>query len=81
MLDIHLLVALVTLTNRLFGGLVRIVATFAGHSRVHGKAFKPFALERTVTTRAVPPSEDFGLGAKNMAGVAVHGHAIEIDVR
>lgn len=80
-LDIHLLMALVTLTNRLFGGLVRIVATFAGHSRVHGKAFQPFALEWTMATRAMPPSEHFGLGAKNMARVAVHRRAIEVDVR
>jgi hypothetical protein len=79
-LDIHLLVALITLTNRFFGWLVRVVATLTGHGGVHGKAFDPFALEGPVATRAVPSSEHLGLRAEDMASVAIHWHAIEIDV-
>jgi len=80
-LDIHFLVALVAITNRLFAWFVRIVATLARHRRVHGKPLDSFGgLERPVTTRAVPSAEDLGLRAVDMARVAIHGHAIEVDV-
>jgi len=79
-LDIHLLVAFVALTNRLFGRLVRIVAALAWHRGMHGKPLDPFGLERPMATRAVPSSEHLGLRAENVARVAIHGHTIEVDV-
>jgi hypothetical protein len=38
-------------------------------------------LERPVAARAVPASKDIGLRLEYMARVAIHRHAIEIDVR
>ena len=82
MLDLHRLVAFVALTDCFFARFVWIVATLAWHRGVHGKPWNPFGrLEGSVATRAVPSSEHFGLGAENMARVAIHGHAIEVDVR
>lgn len=81
MLHIHSLVALVAITNRLFAWFVWIVATLARHRRVHGKPLDSFGgLEGPVATRAVPSAEDLGLRAVDMARVAIHGHAIEVDV-
>lgn len=81
MLDLHRLVALVAFTNRLFGWLVRVVATLTWHGRVHGKPLDPLGgLEGSVAARAVPPSKHIRLRAENMARVAIHGHAIEVDM-
>jgi hypothetical protein len=80
-LDIHLLVALVAFTNRLFARFVRVVAALAWHGGVHGKALDPLGgLEGAMAARAVPLSEHFGLRAEDMARVAIHRHAIEVDV-
>jgi hypothetical protein len=79
-LDIDLLVTLVALKNRLFRWLVRVMASLAGHGVVHGEPHAPFGLERSMATRAVPASKHVGLQAENVARVAIHGHASEVDV-
>jgi hypothetical protein len=80
--QIHLLVALVALTNRLRDGFVRVVAGLARDSGMHRQATEARSgLEGTVASRAVPSAEDLGLLAEDVAGVAVHRRPIEVDVR
>jgi hypothetical protein len=80
-LDLHRLVALVAFKNGLFGGLVRIVAILAWHGPVHGEPLDPLdGFEGTVAARAMPPPEHIRLQAEDMARVAIHGLAIEVDV-
>jgi hypothetical protein len=79
-LDVHLLVTLVALKNRLFRWFVRVMTSLAWHGVVHGEPNAPFGLERSMATRTVPASKHVGLQAEDMARVAIHGHAAEIDV-
>lgn len=80
-LNVHLLVAFVALQNRFHDWLVRVVARFAGQRCVHREPGIALRLERSVAARAVPTPKDVGLRLEDMAGVAIHWHAIEIDVR
>jgi len=79
--DVHLVVALVAFPNGFHGWFVRVVAGLAGKRRVRREPGTAFRLERPVAARAVPTPKDVGLRLEDMASVAIHGHAIEIDVR
>ena len=82
MLDFHRLMALVTFANGLFGRLVRIVATLARHGSVHGQPLNPLdGFEGSMAARAMPPPKHLRLRTEDVARVAIHGHAIEVDVR
>jgi hypothetical protein len=74
--------ALVALANGLFGGFVRIVATLARHGGVHGKPSNPLGgFEGSMAARTMPPPKHLRLRTKDVACVAIHRHAIEVDVR
>jgi hypothetical protein len=79
-LDVHLLVAVVAVSSDLIAWFVRVVTIFAGDRVVHGKPCHTFGFERPVAARAVPLSEHLGFRAEDVAGVAIHRHAIEIDM-
>lgn len=78
---VHLLVAFAAVTHRLSSGLVRVVAGLAGHGVVHGKTLKTRdVLEGAVAAGTMPTAEHLRLIAEDVAGVAIHRGAIEVDV-
>ena len=78
---VHLLVALAAVTHRLGSRLVWVVAGLAGHGVVHGKTLETGGvLEGTVAAGAMPTAEHLRLIAEDVAGVAIHRGAIEVDV-
>ena len=80
-LQIHLVVTIIALTNRFADRLVGIVTVLARHRRMHREPlWIRFGLIRAVASRAMPWAVDVGLRTKNMARVAVHGHPARIDV-
>lgn len=80
-LDVHPLVALVALKNGLLDRLVGIVTGFTRERCVRREPRIRLGLERPVAARAMPPTKHIRLRLENMACVAVHRHAIEIDMR
>ena len=80
-LDLHLLVALVTLQNGFCSWFVRVVTRFAGQRCVDREPRIALRLKGPVASRAVPPSKDAGLRLEDVARVAIHWLSLEIDVR
>ena len=73
--------AFVAFANGLFGRLVRIVAALARHGSVHGKPLNPLdGFEGSMAARAMPPPKHLRLRTEDVARVAIHRHAIEVDV-
>jgi len=80
-LHVHLFVAFAALEHCLFDRFVRVVAVLTRNRGVHRQALMDvFCLERSMASRAVPLSEYLRLRAENMAGVAIRGRAVGVQM-